>query len=48
VVGLSGLATPRADVHLPSRRTCATVAQKCVFKIDRITEIDCATAGNTG
>jgi hypothetical protein len=37
-----------ADVYLPSRRTCAKVAQKCVFKIERFTQIDCATAGNTG
>ena len=33
-----------ADVYLPSRRTCAKVAQKNAFKIGGITRIACATA----
>jgi hypothetical protein len=37
-----------AEVYLPGRRTCTTVAHKWAFKIDRFTQIDCATARNTG
>jgi hypothetical protein len=37
-----------AHVYLPDHRACAKVAQKIVFKIDRFTQIDCATGRNTG
>jgi hypothetical protein len=36
------------DVYLPSRRTCAKVAQKNAFKIRGIAQIDCATVTKTG
>ena len=40
--------TDSAHVYPPDHRACAKVAQKIVFKIDRFTQIDCATGRNTG